>query len=286
LLGSQEGDNGVRSDTEVVGGETSPETGNTLTGNRLLEAVHDGLVRKDNIGTGLLLLDLGLDVVEGEGCARGGDTGEHGGNNLDLELRVLGSGGGELLSDGIVRDEHGHVESGGSGHGGHSSLPKSSDSFLGGGTLEGIENTVVVSALSLGESRVGLHADEGEIHGVSDEGSETSSSERGTGFLENGGVTTVVLLLEVLNQVEVDTKSEGTVDNLSQKSSIDSLVEFLNTTVSVDLLDDRDGRGAASSFSSELETDLNHIHRLDERSSSAGSEGTSEEVEVEVHFSV
>lgn len=271
------------SDTEVVSRETSPETGNTLTSNRFLEAVHDVLVRKDTIGAGFLFLNLGLDVVEREGCDRSSDTREHGRDNLDLEGRVIRSGGSQLLSDGIVRDEHGHVESRGSGHGGRDSLPKSSDSFLGGSTLNGIENSSIVSAFSDRESSVGLHTDEGEIHGVTDEGSETSSGERSSGFLADRGVTTVVLLLEVLNQVEVDTKTKGSVDNLSQQSSIDSLVEFFNTTILEDLFGDTDGRSATSRFSSELETDLDHVHRLNERSGSAGSKSASKEVEVEVH---
>jgi hypothetical protein len=70
---------------------------------------------------------------------------------------------------------------------------------------------------------------------------------------------------------------------LSQQSSIDSLVEFFNTTILEDLFGDTDGRSATSRFSSELETDLDHVHRLNARSGSAGSKSASEEVEVEVH---
>ena len=103
--------------------------------------------------------------------------------------------------------------------------------------------------------------------------------------LADRGVGTSVLFLEVLNQVEVDTKAEGTVDDLSHESSINSLVEFLDATVLVDLLGDIDGVGVTSSLSSELKADLDHIHRLDEGGGSAGCHGTSQEVEIEIHTS-
>lgn len=135
LLSSEEGDHGVGSNTEVVGGETGPEAEDTLTSNRLLQAVHDGLVGKDTIGTSLLLLNLCLNIVEGEGGARGGDTREHGSGNLDLEGGPLRQAGGHAFSHSIVGDEHGHVEGGGSSHGGHSSLPEGRDTFLSSGTL-------------------------------------------------------------------------------------------------------------------------------------------------------
>ena len=50
--------------TEIVGGETSPESSDTLLGDRLGEAVRDAGVGKLAVGASLLLLHLGLDVVE------------------------------------------------------------------------------------------------------------------------------------------------------------------------------------------------------------------------------
>lgn len=50
--------------TEVVGGETSPETGEAFFGGRLLEAINDVFVGEDTLSVGSLLLHLGLDVVE------------------------------------------------------------------------------------------------------------------------------------------------------------------------------------------------------------------------------
>jgi len=128
----------MRSNTEVVGRETSPETGNSFTSNRLLEAVDNTLVREDTIGTSFLFLDLGLDVIERERSARSSDSRNHRCSNIDSELTSSLHGMGELLLDSIVGDKHGSVKSRSSGHGGDGSFPESRDTFLNKGTLKGI----------------------------------------------------------------------------------------------------------------------------------------------------
>ena len=52
-------------DADVVGGEPGVELEGSARGHRLGAAVAEALERKSSVGEGLLLLELGLDVVEG-----------------------------------------------------------------------------------------------------------------------------------------------------------------------------------------------------------------------------
>jgi hypothetical protein len=54
----------VGSNTEVVGWETSPESSKALTSDGFSEAVGDTRVRDLTISSGLLLLNLCLNVIE------------------------------------------------------------------------------------------------------------------------------------------------------------------------------------------------------------------------------
>ena len=283
LLGSEESDDGVGAHTEVVGGETSPEASHALLGHRLGEAVSDGLVWKLAIGASLLLLHLRLDVVEGQGADSRGDGSDHGATELDLEGAGIGAHrlGGDVLGR-VVRHEHADVERASSHHGGHGTLPERGDTFLADDTREGIDDVLVVATLSLRESRVGLHTHESEIAWVANKGTERTGTERGTSTLQSGKVlTSVPLCLDVLSQVEVDTKTECSINGLSQKSRVEStkqrdvsksiqisnignlpLVESLRSARAIDLLGDGDGRCGATRFGSELDTNLDHVHWL------------------------
>lgn len=65
LLGSQEGDDGVRTNSEVVSWQARPEASNTLLSHRNANAVHDLWVRQLAVWSSLLLLHLRLNIVEG-----------------------------------------------------------------------------------------------------------------------------------------------------------------------------------------------------------------------------
>lgn len=60
------------------------------------------------------------------------------------------------------------------------------------------------------------------------------------------------------------------------------MVEPLHATCTVDLFGDVDGRGAATALRAELNAHLHHIDGLNAAGSSAGGEGSDEEVEVEI----
>lgn len=270
--------------SEVVGGETSPETSDTLLGDGLHDAVGHALVGHLTGGVGLLLLHLGLDVVEGKGADSGGDGGDHGATEVDLRLGGIGSEtlGGEVLS-GIVRDKHAHVKGNSSRHGGNGTSPESEDTLVSDNTGESVKDVLVVAALSLGKGGISLHADKGEIARVSNEGTEGSSGERSSSSLQNGEVLTIVLLLlDVFGEVEVDSETEGSVDDLSEESRVESSVELFDTTDLVDLLGDVDGGGGTTGLRSELDADLDHVNGLNAAGGGHGRQGTNEEVLVEV----
>ena len=131
LLGSQESDDGVGTNSEVVGWQAGPEASDTLLGHRNADAIHYLRVRQLAVGSSLLLLHLRLDVVEGKRSDSSGDGGEHAATELDLEgRRTITQSRCCSIFGRVVRDEHAHVESDGSRHSGHSTLPKSSDAFL------------------------------------------------------------------------------------------------------------------------------------------------------------
>mmetsp|Transcript_637 Transcript_637/g.862 ORF Transcript_637/g.862 Transcript_637/m.862 type:complete len:375 (+) Transcript_637:179-1303(+) len=284
LLGGEKSDDGVGTHSEVVGGETGPEASDALLGHGFGEAVTDGGVGELAVGASLLLLHLRLDVIEGEGANGSGHGRDHRAAELDLE----GRGGGAHRSSGnilgsLVGDKHADVEGRGSHHGGDGTLPEGSDTLLGNDAGEGIEYVLVVSALSLGQGCVGLHAHKRQIARVAHEGTEGASEERAAGALKSGEVLTAVLVhFNPLSKVEVDSETEGTVDDLSEQGGVESTVELLRATDAVDLLCNGEGGSRAAHLRAKLDAHLDHIHGLDTAGGGGGGQGTDEEVEVEV----
>ena len=79
LVEDDEGEHGVGGDADVVGGEAGVELERSAGGHGLGAAVSEALEGKGAVGEGLLLLELSLDVIEGEGEERGEETGDGGG---------------------------------------------------------------------------------------------------------------------------------------------------------------------------------------------------------------
>ena len=74
----QQRDHRVRRDADAVGREARVEREGPLAGNGLERAVDRARVRHLPVGSGLHLLDLRLDVVEGQRGGRGEEAGDHG----------------------------------------------------------------------------------------------------------------------------------------------------------------------------------------------------------------
>ena len=219
LLGGEKSDDSVGSHSEVVGGETGPEASHALLGQRLLQAVGDILVRHLTVSISLLLLHLRLEVVEGQGTESGSNGSQHRATELDLQRRGIWAHSfcGGILGR-LVGDKHGDVKCTSSHHGGDCTPPEGSDSLLGDNAGERIKDVLVVAALSLGQGSVSLHSHKGQIARVANEGTKGASEEGATSTLQGAQVLTTVLVdLNPLGQVEVDTETESTVDDLSEQ---------------------------------------------------------------------
>ena len=171
-------------DADVVGGEPGVELEGSARGHRLGAAVAEALERESSVGEGLLLLELGLDVVEGEGEEGREETGdgrraEGGGETGDAVLlhHLLGL---------VVGREHAHVERHGANGGGAGAREEAADALLLDGVRERVDDAGVVATLGDGEGLIGLHADQGEIRGGAEDGAKTAGGETGASFLREG----------------------------------------------------------------------------------------------------
>lgn len=103
LLSSQKSNNGVRSHSEVVGWETSPEASDSFLGHGFRDAVHNAGVGELTIRSSLLLLHLSLDVVKGKGTDGSSNSGDHRATELNLEWgSIWAHGGGSHVSSSLV----------------------------------------------------------------------------------------------------------------------------------------------------------------------------------------
>lgn len=176
-LEGKEGDNGVWTNSEVVGWETSPEAGDTLSSHGLLETVWHALVWHGAVSLWLLLLHLGLDVVEWEREESSAEGRQHGSVDLDPPGGWFSAGSlSKLFLGSLVGDHHSDVEGNSSGNSWNSTSPKTSDTFFSNNSLQGVENTSVVSAFLGWESRVSLHAHQAQVCWITNEGTDTTSN--------------------------------------------------------------------------------------------------------------
>lgn len=95
----------------------------------------------------------------------------------------------------------------------------------------------------------------------------------------------VLFGLKVFSEIEVNSKTEGSIDELSEDGRVESPVELFDSTNAVELSDSVDEAGVATTLRVNLDAYLDHIHWLDAAGSSTGRQGTDEEVFVEVRHS-
>lgn len=177
MLGGKQGDDGMRTYTNVVGRKASPEAGNTFFGQGLCNAVRNTFVWENTFSIRLLFLHLGLDVIERQRSASSAYSRYHGGRKLNL-ARLIGTiEGGKTLLNFLIGHKHSNVERRSSHHGGNGTSPEASDTLFSKSAAKGIKNVLVVTSLSLGQSSIGLHTYESEIARVSNERTETTGSQ-------------------------------------------------------------------------------------------------------------
>lgn len=160
-------------DSDNVGWESNPESGGSLSGYTLFEAVEETSVRELAVLSGLHPLKLGLEVVKGEGEG-GADYSRAGGGEDSGHEVVVGDASG--LLDGVL--EHGernklsNGDRDGSSHSRRRSSPEGVEALLLDDSSEGIKHSLVVSSFVSGEGRITLESYKDKVGGVSDNATE------------------------------------------------------------------------------------------------------------------
>lgn len=161
--------------------ETSVETEETLLLGNRHRAVERATIGQLSVGALGLLLESGLDKVEGQAEERGKEAGNAGGAEVAqclLSLVALKQSVLAHLSLGLgVEGELAKVECHGAGNSRKTSVPERQNTLGLGNPAEGVDDGGVVFSFGEGAESVRLHADQGKIARVSQNSSETTGSQ-------------------------------------------------------------------------------------------------------------
>lgn len=229
-------------------------------------------------------MHLRLDVVKRQRADRRSYRCNHRAAELDLEGRSVRAHSCSCHILGcFVGDQHRHVQGDSSCHGRDGTLPESRDSLFRDDTLEGIKHILVVAALFRRQNCISLHSDESKIAGIAAEGTEGAGDEGGSGTLQRAQVLPTVLVhLDPLGKIKIDTETECSVNDLSEQGRVDAAVEFLGAALGIELLGNVNGRGGATALRSKLDLHFDHVDGLNACCGRARRESSDEEVEIKV----
>lgn len=224
LFQEDEGENGVRSETEEIGSESLPESKESLLTDQLLDTIHTATVfatptnESDSLGP-LHHLETSLDDINGEGNDGTEETGSERRGDVETETVLLEEMPPILVEFlGLrVTSELSGVENHGTHDSGSSSLPQSLDSLLLADAVDCL-NTVGVSTTLFGRKTViGRGTNQSNLGRVSDDGS-ASSSDHSTEHLLDEVDLAVVLLLHVVQTARVHSHTRRGVGDLTEDS--------------------------------------------------------------------
>lgn len=252
---NHEGNHGVRGDANVVRRETGVKLEGTAGSHRLAAAVDETGERKLAIRTRLLLLQLSLDVVKRKGEEGGKEAGDGGGaerrretSDVVLLHHFLGL---------VVGREHTHVERHGANRGGTRTGEESADTVLLHNIHESVTDAVVVASLIRRKRTIRLHTNERKIRRRTNERTQTTRGQTSASLLSQAQVSTVVLFLEHLHELRVQTETRRRVRRLAKQARRETRVKRAETFVL------NDGRRSAdrTSRGSELKANLDDCLR-------------------------
>mmetsp|Transcript_11 Transcript_11/g.31 ORF Transcript_11/g.31 Transcript_11/m.31 type:complete len:318 (+) Transcript_11:155-1108(+) len=271
LVEDDQREHSVGRNADVVGGETGVELERSARRHGLHAAVAEALERQRAVGEGLLLLELGLDVVEGEGeegREEPGDGGRAEGGRETGDVVLL-----HHLLGLVVGSEHAHVQCHGADGRGAGAGEQTADALLLDDVAQRVDDTGVVTALVHRERLIGLHADEGEIRGGAEHGSEAASGETSASFLRKGEGSALVRLLEVVDDLGVNAEARGGVGGLAEETRGETRVEGAEAIV----LDDTRGDAEGTAGGTELKANLDDVEGLDDARGTHAGEATVQE---------
>lgn len=145
----------------VKGWKTSPKTSDTFFSNRLCDTVSNSIEWLSTISTYLLVLKLSLDVIKRQDTDSAEDWRHHGSLHWNYFVRCFWVSSFEHFFCLIEWHKLESVHGTSSQHCHCSSGIESSHSFLGNNSAEGVEDTFIVSLLTLCNSWsvISLHSD-------------------------------------------------------------------------------------------------------------------------------
>ena len=283
-------------DPHVVRAEPAVKPQPTLLLRDLTSAVEQTLVRQlARLGVLLLLLQTGLDEIERQRQETGEEAGDTGGG----KGLVLRGQAGVLLQLALGFGEEGQlaeVEGHGADDGGEGAGPEGADALTLGDAEQGVDDGAVVGALLRSLEAVGLHADEGQVGGVSDHGCNTTCHQTGASALAEGhlAVGVVSALGQGFAEGVEEAQTRGGVDGLAQETRGQAGVEIADLPGGNDIASDaeRTRFGARpGALTGQLQADLDHVDGLDDGGSRhasqtpvrKGKNGTSVGVMEEIH---
>lgn len=224
LFQEDEGENGVRSETEEVRRESLPESKESLLTDELLDAIHAATVfatptHKRGESHSLHHLETSLDDIDGQRDDGAEETGSEGRGDVETQTVLLEEMPPILVEFlGLrVTSELSGVEDHGTNDRSGGSLPQRLDSLLLADAVDSL-NTVGVSTTLFGRKTViGRSTDQRNLSRVSND-SSTGSSDHSTKHLLHEVDLAVVLLLHVVQTARVHSHTRGGVGDLAEDS--------------------------------------------------------------------
>ena len=249
----------MRSTTEVVREETSPEGEQTLVLEHLHEAVQQVLVgHLAGHGIGTHVHQTRLHQIERQRSERTAETG-HGGRQ-QVGGHALAVVFHDELSGQIIRSQHSEVHRHRTQNHGQTATPQGHQSLLLGDAVQGREAVAVATSLIHGEKTISLHTHHRQIEGVSNNTSQSSRGQGGgSGHPESE--RTIVSLLQIVRENTVETQTSRSVNSLSHQRGRKTGIELHHSLVLNEVLGNGDGTNVLS-LTHDLNTGLDQIDRL------------------------
>lgn len=222
LFQEDEGENGVRSETEEVRSESLPESKESLLTDELLDTIHAATVfatPRSERGRLRRLhhLETSLDDIDGQRDDGTEETGSEGGDDVETQTVLLEEMPPilvEFLGLGVTSELSG-IEDHGTNDGGSGSLPERLDSLLLADAVDSL-NTVGVSTTLFGRKTViSGSTDQRNLRRVSND-SSAGSSDHSTEHLLHEVDLAVVLLLHVVQTARIHSHTRGGVGDLTE----------------------------------------------------------------------
>ena len=262
----------VRRNAHVIRGKAAVKPQPALLARDLGSAVPHAAVRQRAILVTRLLLQAGLDEVEGQAEEAGEEAGGGAGRE-GLGARAPGGARGQLALGLGEEGQLAEVEGHGARHGGQAAGPQRGHALGARDARQRVQHGAIMRPLGRRLEPVALHADERQVGRVADEGGEAAGAEPGGRALGEARRPARLLGARAGQAQEGVEEAEagGGVDGLAQQARAEARVQVAGAAGGEQLA--RDGqRGGARrarpprrALARQLQPHLDHVDGLDHR---------------------